>query len=88
MIGLAIFGFFKDDHNRVIRVIVFLDKHTMCVHVLYKLPDGKKAWVPFNQFNLEDAKKSMLTKDLERIDLLVELTEAARQCPLFNKEGN
>ena len=85
---MDIFGFFKDDHNRIIRVIVFLDKQAICVHVLHTLPDGKKARVPFNEFDLASLKKPILTDDLERRDLLGELAETARQCPLFNKEGS
>ena len=83
---MDIFGFFKDDHNRIIRVVVFMDKQTMCIHVLHKLSDGKKEWVPFKEFDLGNLEKPIFTEDLERIDLFGELTETARQCPLFNTE--
>jgi hypothetical protein len=50
------------------------------------LPDGKKVWVPFEEFNLASLKKPILTDDLEAPGLLKELTEKAKNCPLFEKE--
>jgi hypothetical protein len=83
---LNIFAFFKDDHNRIIRVVVFPDKRTICVHVLHTSPDGEKVWVPFEEFDIASLKKPIFTDDLEAPGLFKELTGKARQCSLFNKE--
>jgi len=83
---LDIFAFFKDDHNRIIRVVVFPDTRTICVHILHMLPNGEKAWVPLKEFDLASLKNPVFTDDIEAPGYLKELTEKARQCPLFNKE--
>ena len=85
-IELRIFGFFKDDHNRIIRIIVFPDTREMAVHVLHVLLNGEKAWVPFEGFNLASSKKPIFTDVIEKPALFKKLTEKAKDCSLFNKE--
>lgn len=74
-------AYFKDDHNRIVRVAIHRRTGEIELHVVDKLDDGEQVWVPLPAVD----GLSVPLIEIEAPCSYEDLVKQASTCSLFNK---